>query len=44
MEKITFIIWGVITLFQLHVVYKIAKLNKIVEEELNNYIEKNTRV
>ena len=31
MEKITFIIWGVITLFQLHVVYKIVKLNKIVE-------------
>lgn len=43
MEKITFIIWLLITIFQTIIFIKLALLNKIIEEELNSYVEWKTK-
>ena len=39
MEKATFIIWLLITIFQTIIFLKLVLLNKTIEEELNNYVE-----
>lgn len=39
MEKGTFIMWLGLTIFQTIIFMKLAKLNKIIEEELNSYVE-----
>lgn len=39
METTTFVLWLLLTIFQTIIFVKLAKLNKIIEEELNNYVE-----